>query len=252
MAGINSAIGASSATYGWYAQAQSGTTFDGSQLLSVIDDVKACNCVFQPAVMPTGGWQGLTSSDNSQAQAIANVMKKFTDEGIPVWLRFAHEMNWYQTDGTYKGTAADFKEGWATVAAAIKDIAPEVKMWWTPNVASADSYAEYAPDDMSTVDLVGVDYYPKSLSDGNFVSTMQDFANTYATNGIKFAIGETGLGYAGSVSDRLSWLNQIITAKSDIPELVSVTWFNYQKGYDFRIVDESDANSQFTSLMKSL
>lgn len=38
--------------------------------------------------MPTKGWAGLTASDNSQAKAIAAVMKKFTDEGIEVWLRF--------------------------------------------------------------------------------------------------------------------------------------------------------------------
>ena len=70
MAEINSAIGTKSAAYGWYAQAQSGTTFTGGQLTQVMSDVKACNCVFQPAVMPTGGWQGLTSSDNSQAVAM--------------------------------------------------------------------------------------------------------------------------------------------------------------------------------------
>jgi hypothetical protein len=38
--------------------------------------------------MPTKGWSGLTKDDNSQAKAIATVMKKFTDEGIEVWLRF--------------------------------------------------------------------------------------------------------------------------------------------------------------------
>lgn len=70
MAEINQAIGAKSAAYGWYAQAHSGRPFDGSQLLAVIDDVKACNCVFQPAVMPVDGWAGLTSSDNSQAVAM--------------------------------------------------------------------------------------------------------------------------------------------------------------------------------------
>ena len=91
MAQLNAMTNTKSAFYGYYAQARSGTTFDGSQLLAVIDDVKASGAIFQPAVMPTGGWQGLTSSDNSQAVAIANVMKKFTDEGIEVWLRFAHE-----------------------------------------------------------------------------------------------------------------------------------------------------------------
>jgi hypothetical protein len=99
----------------------------------------------------------------------------------------------YQTDGTYVGTAADFKAGWAAVSAACKSIAPDVKMWWSPNVASADSYAAYAPDDMSTVDLVGIDFYPKTLSTGTeFVDTMKAFHDKYAIDGRKFAIGETG------------------------------------------------------------
>lgn len=105
--------------------------------------------------MPTGGWQGLTSSDNSQAQAICKVMKQFTDEGIEVRLRFAHEVNWYLTDGTYSGTIDDFKEGWDTVAKACRDIAPEVKMFFTPNVANLDQYKEYYPNDPDTVDLIG-------------------------------------------------------------------------------------------------
>lgn len=61
-----------------------------------MDDIKACECIFQPAVMPTKGWKGLTADDNAQALSIATIMKKFTDEGIEVWLRFAHEVNWYQ------------------------------------------------------------------------------------------------------------------------------------------------------------
>jgi len=44
--------------------------------------------------MPTKGWSGLTKDDNSQALAIAKVMKKFTDEGVEVWLRFAHEIKY--------------------------------------------------------------------------------------------------------------------------------------------------------------
>lgn len=99
----------------------------------------------------------------------------------------------YQSERVYQGTASDFKAGWAAVAAACKEIAPEVKMWWTPNVAAASSYQEYEPDDMSTVDLVGIDYYPKSTSQGNeFVTTMKAFHDKYAVNGRKFAIGETG------------------------------------------------------------
>lgn len=46
--------------------------------------------------MPTGGWEGLTPDNNWQAINICNVMKQFTDRGVEVWLRFAHEVNWYQ------------------------------------------------------------------------------------------------------------------------------------------------------------
>lgn len=251
MAQLNAALGSRSAGYGWYAQATSGTTFDGSQLLAVIDDVKACNCVFQPAVMPTGGWKGLTENDNSQAVAIAKVMKQFTDEGIPVWLRFAHEMNYYQTDGTYQGTADDFKKGWAAVAAAVKSIAPEVQMWWTPNVASAENYAQYEPDDLSTVDLVGVDYYPKELSGSDFVDTMQAFHDKYAVDGRMFAIGETGLGWAGSIDDKFKWLAEIVAAKSSMPQFLSMSWFNFQKEYDYKVAGESSLNQKFISLIAS-
>eukprot|EP00918_Siedleckia_nematoides_P006502 GHVU01014159.1.p1 GENE.GHVU01014159.1~~GHVU01014159.1.p1 ORF type:complete len:440 (+),score=36.12 GHVU01014159.1:333-1652(+) len=248
MSQLNADLGSKSAGYGWYAQAKAGTTFDGSQLLEVLDDVKACNCVFQPAVMPIGGWQGLTESDNSQAVAIANVMKKFTDEGIPVWLRFAHEVNYYQTDGTYQGTADDFKKGWAAVSAAVKSIAPQVKMWWTPNVASAESYAQYEPD-LSTVDLVGIDYYPKQLTGSDFINTMKAFHDQYAVDGRMFAIGETGLGWSGSIDDRFKWLAEITAAKSSMPQFLSMSWFNYRKDYDYKVAGEDTLNKKFTSFV---
>lgn len=66
------------------------------------------------------------------------------------------EINYYQYSGVYQGDASDFKEGWAVVAAACKQIAPSVKMWFTPNVAELSVYQEFYPDDPSTVDLIGV------------------------------------------------------------------------------------------------
>jgi hypothetical protein len=38
------------------------------------------------------------------------------------------QINWYQTDGTYKGTADDFKAAWTVIAAAVKNN-PKVKMY---------------------------------------------------------------------------------------------------------------------------
>lgn len=77
--------------------------------------------------------------------------------------------SYYQQDGTYQGGVSDFKEGWDVVAKACRQIAPKVKMWYTPNVASLDQYDQYFPDDASTVDLIGVDWYPKQTD--NFGSS---------------------------------------------------------------------------------
>jgi len=246
MSQLDSALGANAATYGWYAQAQSGTTFDGSQLLPHLDDIKSSGAIAEFAVMPTGGWQGLTSDDDSQAQAICAVMKKFTDEGIFVRLRFAHEVNYYQTDGTYTGTASDFKAGWATVANACKSNSM-VDMWFTPNIANMQQYQEYFPSDPTTVDACGIDYYPQDAG-ASFTDAMQDFYNycIQQNPNAYYAIGETGLGFSGSIEQRLQWLGTIMSAAthSAMPQFRSVSWFNYQKGEDFRVVTPGGDNSE--------
>lgn len=65
-------MGQKTSAQGWYAQAQSGTLFDGSQFKWRKDQILSGG-VFQPAVMPTGGWWGLKYEDNQQAVAICNV-----------------------------------------------------------------------------------------------------------------------------------------------------------------------------------
>ncbi|GAA5947710.1 hypothetical protein JCM3765_001045 [Sporobolomyces pararoseus] len=231
-----------SSFYGWYAQLPESDEWDGAQLLSQMEDIKACNCIFQPAVMPTKGWKGLTKDDNFQALAIAKVMKRFTDEGIDVQLRFAHEVNWYQSDGTYKGTKDDFKEGWATVAAAVADN-PKVKMFFTPNVAGAlEDYVAFMPDDLSTVHLLGIDYYPQKATE-SFLDRMKPLYDKYCKDGkILFAIGETGNGWEGPIEDRLTWLDQCTSAETakTMPHLVGVSWFNYNKEREFRLFIEND------------
>lgn len=182
---IDQGLGIKSSFYGWYAQLPQSGEWDGGQLLSIIDDVKKSGAIFQPAVMPnSNNWNGLTPDNNYQALAIARVMERFTSQGIEVWLRFAHEVNWYQTDGTYSGGVNEFKQAWAAVAAAVQGN-PLVKMFYTPNIASGtDQYEAYFPDDKSTVDIIGIgergywmrmwsrhvksystDYYPRSSSE---------------------------------------------------------------------------------------
>lgn len=65
MAELNSWTNSKSAFYGYYAQAQSGKTFDGSQLLSVIDDVKASGAIFQPGASLSRLYRGNKQVDDA-------------------------------------------------------------------------------------------------------------------------------------------------------------------------------------------
>lgn len=95
MAALTDILGQKVATYGYYSQVKKDEKYDGSQLLQVKDDVKSSGAIFEPAIMPTGGFGGMTEDDDSQAQAIADVVKQFTDDGIEVRVRFGHEISEY-------------------------------------------------------------------------------------------------------------------------------------------------------------
>lgn len=249
---IKSLKGKRPACFGWYAQVVAGQEFTGSQLFEVMDDLKKCKCVFTPAIMPQGGWAGLTWKDNSQAVRIAKVLRKFTDENIAVALRFGHEANWYQRTGEYPGSARDFKEAWAVVAKAVRDLAPDVLLHWTPNVSTMAEYKKYAPDNMDeTVDIVGLDYYPKSKpASGDFVKHVKEFHDTFAINGIKFAMGESGLHYSASYQDRVSWLVQMASSKAQLPNLIFINWYNSQKEFDYKIAGNGLSTSLLTEKLE--
>ncbi|TGO86466.1 hypothetical protein BPOR_0301g00080 [Botrytis porri] len=237
MAQINSKLGVKASTYGWYAQITS-STFTGSQLLQRLDDVVASGAVFQPAVMPTIPFSQVTSNVASQ---VASVLEQFTAKGVEVWLRFGHEMNYYVTDGTYHGTAAEFITAWKNIHAAVSTN-PKIKMYWSPNVDTSSSpVAPYWPG-ASYVDIVGVDCYPTSspLPSSAFSSCYGTFYKTYsAAYNIPFVIGETG--YAGS-SGNAAWISQLVN--QDMCEYLNynaASWFEYNKEANFLIVEGSSS-----------
>ena len=75
-----------------------------------MSDVVASGAVFVPAIMPTG----LKFSDinESVGQQIASILNQFTSQAVEVWLRFAHEVNYYvlpDTNGA--GNASEYPGG---------------------------------------------------------------------------------------------------------------------------------------------
>ena len=69
-----------------------------------MSDVVASGAVFIPAIMPTG--VRFCDINATVAHQIAYVLSQFTSQGVEVWLRFAHEVNYYvmpDTNGTENG-----------------------------------------------------------------------------------------------------------------------------------------------------
>jgi hypothetical protein len=242
MAQINGKLGAKASTYGWYAQIKS-SGFDGSQLLAVKEDIVASGAVFVASVMPSVNFNEITEDVAKQV-----VMKEFTDAGVTVWLRYAHEMNWYVTDGTYHGNSADFITSWKNIYnAACKDNA-KVSCYWSPNQAGSASDLQQWWPGPDFVDLVGIDCYPRSGDDTSsnelFDRLYGGFYDAYSKPfGLPFAIGETGAG----TGQKDQWLKTLVSQdKSKYPNYVSMSWFEFDKEADFRIVMTDDATLQKT------
>ena len=224
---------------GYYAQITSSSSFDGSQILGKVNEVKAGGApypIFVASVMPSIPF----SQVPGVAADVAAVMEKITSQGLTVWLRFAHEMNWYVTDGTYHGTASEFQTAWTAVSNAVKGN-PNVKMYWSPNQASAASIksAGWYPT-AGAVDVVGIDIYPKGQQ--TFANTYSDFCKTFGN--VPFAIGETAIG--GSAADKTYWLQQLsgAAAKTACPNYVGWSWFEYDKEADFRVATNGNTEAK--------
>lgn len=263
MTGINGLLAGrgQAYTYGFYDQTNYGTIYNGAKLLANAADIYASGAILEASIMPVGSWGGYTLTDNSQATAVCNVMKKFTDAGVEVRLRFGHEVNYYVTTGEYAPGndmgVSEFKTAWAQVSAACKTIAPAVKMFYCPNAADLTVYEKYMPDNFnSTVQMIGVDYYPPTnalATAANYIQTVKPFHDKWSNPDIPFVIAEAGTHAQGAnITDRIAWLNVLASqqVQNALPNLNSITWYNALRktdvlsngvGGDFRILDPNNA-----------
>lgn len=234
---ITSNLGKPGCYFGQYAQITS-STWDGSQLTQVsADDIGGA--IFIASVMPEIPFSQV---DTNVASQVAAVMKKFTDQGVEVYLRFGHEMNWYASaeGGVYHGTAAEFVAAWKVVAAAVADN-DKVSMFWSPNnVGGDDSQLTQWWPGPETVDVVGIDIYPKSHQ--SFSDAYKGFHDTLAKPYHKpFVIGETGYS-SSSDSDKTYWLEQLSSSEalSSCPNYAGFSWFEYNKEENFYVASHGD------------
>lgn len=81
-------------SYGYNPQI-SGLPYIGEQFDSIKGDIVQSGTVFIPVIMPTK----FKFLDITSIVADQIVLERFTSQGIELWLRSAHEMNWYARQG---------------------------------------------------------------------------------------------------------------------------------------------------------
>lgn len=79
-------------------------------------------------------------------------------------------------------------------------------------------------------------------------SASYSFHDKYTNDKVKFAIGETGWGQSADISTRLAYVAELTSDATlqALPNLIGISWFNFYKGYDFRIVTGDDSTTAST------
>ena len=228
---------------GYYAQI-TGSTWDGSQLTGKVAEVKAGGApypIFVASVQPYIEFSAVPA----MVSQITTVMNELTSQGLTVWLRFAHEMNYYDSAAAgyqYKGTSQEFSTAWGAVSDAVKGN-PNVLMFWSPNYATASQLqSEGWYPSSGDIDVIGVDVYSKGATE-TFADAYGGFCNGFGN--IPFVIGETGSDSA--TADKTNWLEQLTStdAKTTCANYLGFSWFEYLKdGTDFRVATGGNTEAQ--------
>lgn len=196
-------------------------------------EVKEAGGGIQLALEPN---QGLNSvQDNEYLRQFARDAKA---AGIPIFLRFASEMNgsWV----AWHGNPQQYKEKFALVHKVMKEEAPNVAMTWVPNSVPVNNINQYYPGD-NVVDWVGLNLYSVPFFNGdaskpadhvNPLDLIDEFYQQYASKK-PMMIGEYAASHFTSATNKDVTQFGITKMKMfyrglqmKYPRVKAVHWFN--------------------------
>jgi hypothetical protein len=172
-------------------------------------------------------------------------------KGIAVQVRFGYEMNGKWSPSYHGGDPTIFKATWAEVAGAVHGAGGQ--MVWAPNVAPPGSgisaYPSVLPDDTSTVDVIGLDFYHFNSSSTDLSIDPREIDSAVGSIyplverlNKPFILSETGVSYfddsgtwatatAGEASEKRMWLEGLTSGAllAKYPRYRGFTWFDYNK-----------------------
>jgi hypothetical protein len=217
----------------------------------------------RPTVQPVGpdsdnttdpGYTLASIIDGTHDAYIDEFATGVRDLGLPVAIRFAHEMNgnWFpwseETNGNSRG---QYVEAWRHVHDRFTALGATNAIWiWSPNVITARPSVRLTPlypgDDY--VDWMGmVGYYRRLYLDDKGKPKDPTFANTYQSTLEELRkvalkpIVITELGAVEVNGNKPAWITSLFQGLGDNPDIIGFVWFDHSvNGNDWRI-ESSDA-----------
>jgi hypothetical protein len=224
----------------------------------------------RPTVQPIGpdsdntqepGYTLASIIDGSHDEYIDRFATAVRDLGLPVAIRFAHEMNgnWFPWSEERNGnTRGQYVHAWRHVHDRFTAIGATNAIWiWSPNVITARPSVRLAPlypgDDY--VDWMGmVGYYRRIYYDDKGVPKAPTFANTYQSTldelravAVK-PIVITELGATEVGGNKPAWIRSIFDGLAANADIIGFVWFNHSvNGTDWRIESSEAASETFAT-----
>lgn len=109
-------------------------------------------------------WEPSSLGEVRDDRYLQQFAKDIRESGIPVFVRFASEMNGSWTP--YHGNPALYREKFRLVADVVRTIAPNAIMVWCPNTIPEQPIPDYYPGP-EAVDWVGVNFYSVIYNDSD-------------------------------------------------------------------------------------
>lgn len=205
---------------------------------------------------------------SSQLASLVSAVTYGKSVGVAIQIRFAYEMNGYWSPAYNGGNPARFLSQWAQVAPAVQKAGG--KMMWSPNVPfdTNSALARWLPSDASTIDLVGMDYYPKTnpLTVATVRDALSKIYDTARKLNKPLYFGETAAVYSSSsvnenateAANKVTWLKALTDSglRDEMPLYSGFRWFDYEKYEDnawnnWSVSADPYAASAFTTWYKT-
>ncbi len=223
----------------------------------------------RPTVQPIGpdsdnttepGFTLASIIDGTHDEYIDRYATAVRDLGLPVAIRFAHEMNgnWFpwseERNGNRKG---EFVQAWRHVHDRFTAVGATNAIWvWSPNVITARPSVRLAPlyPGDEYVDWMGmVGYYRRVYFDAAGNPKPPTFDNTYSGTLAELRsvalkpIVITELGATEVGGNKPAWIRSLFQGLADNPDIIGFVWFNHSvNGNDWRIESSNAATNAFS------